>query len=92
MSPLRIVILGVLFYFLYKLFFGKKKVTGTGTLSGSGKAGGQAVQDLLVEDPVCHTYVPKGQAVHLESGDATYYFCSSKCRDEFISNHSEKGD
>jgi len=36
-----------------------------------------------MEDPVCHTLVPKGQAIRLRHKGKTYYFCSEKCCDTF---------
>jgi YHS domain-containing protein len=48
-----------------------------------------ASHDVLVEDPVCHTYIPKGQAIVYKSRDEIHYFCSEKCRQTFV---SEKGD
>jgi YHS domain-containing protein len=38
----------------------------------------------LVEDPVCHTYIPVSQAYKKELSGKDYYFCSKKCSDEFI--------
>jgi len=40
-------------------------------------------QDTLVEDPVCHTLVPKHQAIRFRKGGETYYFCSDTCCDNF---------
>jgi YHS domain-containing protein len=42
------------------------------------------VQDVLVEDPVCHTYIPQGQAVELHHDHQMYYFCSNKCCEIFL--------
>jgi len=55
----------------------------------SGKKSGQAsgggvVQDVLVEDPVCHTLIPRGQAVQLHHDKNMYYFCSQKCCENFL--------
>lgn len=87
MSPLRLVILCVLFYLLYRLvaaMIGKK--------AASRQPDNQVVPpiaDVLVEDPVCHTLVPKGQAVRLQHGQTLYYFCGEACCKRFI---SEKGE
>ncbi len=88
MTPLRLVIIGVLLYFLYRLLtgLGKKKVRGKKRQGAAGS--GDTVQDILVEDPVCHTYVPKGQAVQLHHDKKMYYFCSDKCCKMFL---KEKG-
>jgi YHS domain-containing protein len=37
----------------------------------------------LVEDPVCHIYVPLSQAFKKQISGRDYYFCSKKCSDEF---------
>jgi YHS domain-containing protein len=42
------------------------------------------VQDILIEDPVCHTYIPKGQAVQLHHDKKMFYFCSDKCCEMFL--------
>lgn len=40
-------------------------------------------QDVLVEDPICHTLVAKHQAIRLRKDGETFYFCSDKCCDKF---------
>ena len=84
MSPIRIVILAILFYILYRLLKsgGKKKVKAK-------HQGSLPVQDVLVEDPFCHTYIPKKQAVSASKNGKDYYFCSNDCRDKFISSKGE---
>ena len=82
MTPLRLLIIGGLLYILYRLLTGSlKKVKGK---AGGKAASGDAVQDVLVEDPVCHTYVPKGQAIQLHHDKQMYYFCSNKCCEMFL--------
>jgi YHS domain-containing protein len=81
-TPLRLLIIGVLLYILYRLLTGpRKKVRDRKQSSGSG-----AVQDVLVEDPVCHAYVPKRQAIQLHHNKKMYYFCSDKCCEMFLKN------
>ena len=38
----------------------------------------------LVRDPVCGTFVAPGSALSLTTGGTTRYFCSEKCRNEYI--------
>jgi len=85
MGVIRLVALAVLLYIglvLIRAITGKSRKDeqkGTG-----GKAcGNSPVQDVLVEDPVCHTLVPKNQAIRLRKDGKTYYFCSDKCCDKF---------
>jgi YHS domain-containing protein len=81
-TPLRLFIIIFLLYILYRLLTGpsKKRVHG----KKQGAAAGGAVQDVLVEDPVCHTFIPKGQAVQLHHDKQMYYFCSNKCCEMFL--------
>ena len=88
MSPLRLLILGILLYILFRLLFGGKKRRAAST--GRGDRGGQLpTHDVLVEDPVCHTYIPKGQAIMATHGDMSYFFCSEKCREIFLTDKGE---
>lgn len=48
------------------------------------------VDDVLVQDPVCKTYVAQRSAVPLRRGAEVLYFCSEACRDRFI--QSRPGD
>jgi YHS domain-containing protein len=81
-TPLRLVIISVLLYIVYRLLVGprKKKEDAQKTAASSNSA----VQDVLAEDPVCHTYIPKGQAVQLHHDKKMYYFCSDKCCEMFL--------
>ena len=83
MTPLRLFIICCLIYILYRLLTGKSKKRVHGKKQGASASGG-AVQDVLVEDPVCHTFIPKGQAVQLHHDKQMYYFCSNKCCEMFL--------
>ncbi|HEB70035.1 MAG TPA: YHS domain-containing protein [Desulfobulbus sp.] len=81
MGPVRLFILGVLFYIAWRLIRGlgqKKRTDNRQRQSRSSE-----VKDVLVEDPVCHTLIPKGQAIRLRRQGKTFYFCSEKCCDTF---------
>ena len=83
MTPLRLIIISCLLYILYRLLSGLRKKGVYGKNQGAATSG-KAVQDVLVEDPVCHTFVPKGQAVQLHHDKQMYYFCSNKCCEMFL--------
>ncbi len=38
----------------------------------------------MVQDPVCGTWIPAGQALALSREKKTLYFCSSECREKFL--------
>lgn len=82
MTPLRLFIIIFLLYILYRLLTGPRKKRVHDKKQGA--AAGGAVQDVLVEDPVCHTYIPKGQAVQLHHDKQMFYFCSNKCCEMFL--------
>jgi len=79
MTPLRLLILILLFYVGWRMvrgWFGKKRRE-TSVNKDSDP------QDVLVEDPVCHVLVPKHQALRVRREGETYYFCSEQCCDQF---------
>lgn len=77
MHPIRLLILAILFYLIYRILFGGKK--NKPTLNPELK------DDTLEQDPVCHTYIPRQQAVvHTDSNGTNHFFCSTQCRDRFI--------
>ena len=42
--------------------------------------------DVLVQDPVCKTFIPRREALRAEKGGATYFFCSEGCLKRFLSS------
>ncbi|HBI16084.1 MAG TPA: hypothetical protein DDY20_11310 [Desulfobulbaceae bacterium] len=88
MGVIRLVVLAVLggiAWLLLRSMVGRKKPA-VGNKAERGEDKDQEdpkVQDVLVEDPVCHTLVPKNQAIRLRRDGITYYFCSEACCDKF---------
>jgi len=87
MGPFRLIILAILIYIGYRLLVGgrKKEKMARKENRMAGRTG--SVSDVLVEDPICHCLVPKGQAIHLQHQGNMVYFCSEDCCNKFI----EKG-
>jgi len=85
LNPLRFVILSFLFYILFRLMFGGRKKQVGGCRPAAGKEMPPA-QDILVEDPVCHVYIPQGQAVSCRQDGRIYYFCSDRCCNSFLAD------
>jgi len=79
---IRIVFFIGLLYILYRLVTSPRKISKTDQ-PDIGRPN-LPPQDILVEDPICHTYIPKQQAFVLEQGEKILYFCSKACRDTFI--------
>jgi len=84
MNPLRILVLLLLFYILYRLLLKGGTKRGRKQFSRTGKPNSTLADDILEEDPVCHTYIPRGQASQLKEKDTIHYFCSDSCRDKYI--------
>ncbi len=87
MGPLRLIILAILVYIGYRLLISGRKKRKKDETSNSGEPA--AVSDVLVEDPVCHTLVPKRQAVRLQHQGKMVYFCSEACCNTFIEKGKE---
>ena len=48
----------------------------------------QNIEDDMVKDPICSTYIPKSLARHQEFEGQAYYFCSDECVTKFLEQHS----
>jgi YHS domain-containing protein len=78
---LRLVIGAIIIYLLFKLF----RILGPKPLEkGTADARGSIAGEELVEDPVCHTYVPIGDACQTRIDGKRVYFCSQKCLEQYI--------
>jgi len=67
----------ILIYLFYRLVRTWKRV------GGPIKAEPPATGEDLVEDPLCHTYVPVTHARRVEIDGKTVYFCSEKCLERY---------
>ncbi len=41
--------------------------------------------DVLVQDPVCKTFIPRREALKTTKDGKTYFFCSEGCLKSFLS-------
>jgi hypothetical protein len=77
----KLFIYAVFLYVIYRLLTGgRKKKAGPSNGGQDAGAGASAAHDQLVEDPVCHIYIPKKQAIVLQDKDTPVFFCSEQCR------------
>jgi YHS domain-containing protein len=85
----KLFIYALFLYVLYRLLTGgrKKKPVSQGSVRQSATTDDRAVHDQLVEDPVCHIYIPKRQAIVLQDGDTPVFFCSEQCRKMYRDAH-----
>ena len=42
--------------------------------------------DLLVQDPVCKTFIPRREALKAEKDGVSHFFCSEGCLKRFLSS------
>lgn len=82
-----IFLLTVLYFLLRQMFRGFTSPTRDDRGSSTGGSARDEELDLMIEDPVCHTFVPKRIAVIEEMGGRTYCFCSKECAVTFRSQH-----
>lgn len=82
MLVIRLVVLAILLYIAWLLLRGMFGRSNSDHRRDGGAKNAPS-QDVLVEDPVCLTLVPKHQAIRLRKDGETYYFCSEKCCDKF---------
>ncbi len=74
---IKLIIGIILIYLLYRLVNGWKAVP------GPSKKNLPAAGEDLVEDPLCHTYVPVSHACRVSIEGKTLYFCSQKCLETY---------
>ncbi len=80
---IRLLVLAALGYILYRLLIREAK---TGSSAGAPPdIHNRQADDVLVEDPVCHTYIPQQGAEAWKKAGTTYYFCSPECCKKFQS-------
>ena len=78
---IRFLIFVLLIYILYQIMKGIRQLK-------QGRAGddrSRPAGEDLVEDPVCHTYIPVSQAYKIEISGRNHYFCSKECGDKYTS-------
>lgn len=78
----RFLILIIIVFLLYKLINKAKQAKTENDKEFQSKSNSSGREDL-VEDPVCHTYIPVSQAYKKEIYGKEYYFCSKQCCDKY---------
>jgi YHS domain-containing protein len=79
---IRLFVFLISVYVLYRIVkgirqlqSGKKRNYESQTISADGED--------LVQDPVCHTYIPMSQAYKKDISGRAYFFCSKECSDKY---------
>jgi YHS domain-containing protein len=84
----RFFIFITLIYLLYKVIKTVGELKQAKNENYQFKASSVGGEDL-VEDPVCHTYVPLSQAFKKEISGNDYYFCSKQCSEKYESGKNK---
>ncbi|MDH4085140.1 MAG: hypothetical protein OEV99_16845 [Nitrospira sp.] len=84
---LIIFLLIVLSFLLRQMFRGFRSPNRDIRGKSTDGADRQEELDEMIEDPVCHTFVPKRIAVIEEVGGREYCFCSKECAVTFQREH-----
>ena len=84
---LIIFLLSVLYFLLRQMFHGFRSPNRDIRGKSTDGADRQEELDEMIEDPVCHTFVPKRIAVIEQMGGRKYWFCSKDCAVTFRSQH-----
>jgi YHS domain-containing protein len=79
---LRVILIVVLLVIVARVFW---RVIDAVIEGASGQTRRQMRRGVKLErDPICGTYVTPGSALSLTAGGSTHYFCSEKCRREYL--------
>jgi uncharacterized protein len=81
---IRLLIIAGLIYFLYRKYQSWSK-----SLEGRRNNREAAIEDIMIQDPYCETYFPKREGVPLRLDGKDLLFCSRRCRDCFVAEHSK---
>jgi YHS domain-containing protein len=72
------LIIGYLIYWVIK-----KVATSLGLWPQASRPRGPEEPDVLVQDPVCQTFIPRKEALRAEKDGKIYFFCSEGCLKRF---------
>lgn len=88
---IRFIILAVVGYVAYRALRSWMLPNPPSSESVGGKKAGE-IDDIMIKDPYCEAYFPKRNAVNLKFNGEVMQFCSTRCKDGFLADQSEKND
>jgi uncharacterized protein len=85
------LILGLaLGYMAYRVYRRLKEMF---TLTGQTRQAPKVPEpDVLVQDPVCQTFIPRQEALKITKNGQDYFFCSEGCLKRFQRGGGDKAD
>ena len=78
---IRVILVLVVLYLLYRLL---KSMVTPSVWKDSSSEKRLEINEELVEDPFCHTFVPIGTAFKAVIAGKTVYFCSPDCYEKLM--------
>ncbi|BBO81742.1 YHS domain-containing protein [Desulfosarcina ovata] len=85
---MKLLFLILIVYLAYRA--GKSWLKRNLQVPGQGNAAGGAIDDVMVQDPVCGIHFPRREGVELRYDGQVYLFCSAECRDKFLADRGKK--
>ena len=79
----RLILWAILGYIIYTIAKAAWQTFHAPTLPPEKSRGGEAME----RDPQCGTFVPRGDAVAATVRGKQLWFCSARCRDEYLKRH-----
>jgi YHS domain-containing protein len=70
-------------YVISRLLFPRRRVPPT----AAPQTPGSGIEEM-VQDPFCHLYLPRAEAIRQNIRGQEYYFCSPGCLGKFLATHS----
>ncbi|MDQ7837565.1 MAG: YHS domain-containing protein [Thermodesulfobacteriota bacterium] len=86
---MRLLIYIILIFVVYQIYKAVRRELGRPEQVNR-KKDDSAITAELVEDPVCHAYCPKNEAVTAVMDGKSYYFCSEKCKQKFMEENNHR--
>ena len=82
---IKLIIFLLVGYFVLKSM---KKILGTGPATNipGGSRETDQIDNLMVQDPKCQTYISQRDAIQATADGQTLYFCSTQCRDAYLAD------
>jgi YHS domain-containing protein len=87
---LRTLLIALLIFFLLRAVARLLRGVAQGaseTTASSRRRSRRSAPVKMIADPVCGTYVVPGKALQAARGGQTMYFCSEKCREQWVHAH-----
>jgi uncharacterized protein len=84
---IKLLLLILLGFVLYSFFLSLTRPTTS--FPPKNRQNRQVKGDVMVEDPVCGTYLPQEDAIKARIKGSDYYFCSKTCLDRFTDSDND---